>query len=69
MNLLGFLSLNLPKQVLCKKREMEELKQLIDLLPIDTDFTISRIERNESEQTVHIYLIVDKKSKPKNVSV
>lgn len=45
---------------------MDFIEQITELLPIDPHFIVSRIERNESEQSVHIYLIVDKKTKPKN---
>ena len=48
---------------------MEHIEQLIELLPIDSSFTISRIERNESNQEVHFYLNVDKKTKPQNVTI
>lgn len=43
---------------------MDFIKELRDLLPIDPDFKIERIERNEKMQEVHIYLIVNKEKKP-----
>ena len=51
------------------KKKMEHIEQLTDLLPIDSGFTISRIERNETEQVVHLYLVVNKETKPKNVLI
>lgn len=35
---------------------MELIEQLTTLLPIDSSFTVSRIERKELEQEVNIYL-------------
>ena len=48
---------------------MELIEQLTALLPIDSNFTVSRVERKEIEQEVHIYLSVKKNTKPQNVII
>ena len=54
---------------LCKKKDMDIIEHIGELLPITPNFIISRLERNELDQEVHIYLIVNKDTKPKNVTI
>jgi hypothetical protein len=43
---------------------MEILQQISELLPISAPFFIERMEKDDSEQVVHIYLSVSKQARP-----
>jgi transposase len=57
MNLLGFC-------IFASKKRMEILQQISELLPISAPFFIERMEKDDSEQVVHIYLSVSKQARP-----
>ncbi len=48
---------------------MDLLEQLSDLLPITSPFELSRIEKDEKNQAVHLYLQVSKEHIPLNHSI
>jgi len=43
---------------------MEILQQISELLPISAPFSIERMEKDDSQQVVHIYLSVSKEARP-----
>jgi transposase len=48
---------------------MELIDHLSELLPVLPPFKIERLEKDESKQTVHLYLYIDKSDKPQGVLI